>query len=61
MYLKHKEVFYVFIPPSKFKSYTDLIKYVCRYVTKLLTKEKTNYKRKLNNWCSLILLSFKSD
>lgn len=133
MYLKHKEGFYVFAPPSKFKSYTDLIKYVCRYVArpvmaesriidydgefvtfwyqrhnddliiiekihafefisrliihipdynfkqirfygayhnstilkidviKLLTKEKANYKRKLNNWRSLILLSFKSD
>lgn len=133
MYLKHKEGFYVFAPPSKFKSYTDLIKYVCRYVArpvmaesriidydgefvtfwyqrhnddliiiekihafefisrliihvpdynfkqirfygayhnstilkidvaKLLTKEKTDYKIKLNNWRSLILLSFKSD
>ena len=133
MYLKHKDGFYVFAPPSKFKSYTDLIKYVCRYVTrpvmaesriidydgefvtfwyqrhndnliiiekihayefisrliihipdhnfkqirfygayhnstilkidviKLLTKEKADYKRKLNNWRSLILLSFKSD
>lgn len=133
MYLKHKEGFYVFAPPSKFKSYTDLIKYVCRYVArpvmaesriidydgefvtfwyqrhnddliiiekihafefisrliihipdynfkqirfygayhnstilkidvaKLLTKEKANYKIKLNNWRSLILLSFKSD
>ena len=133
MYLKHKKGFYVFAPPSKFKSYTDLIKYVCRYVArpvmaesriidydgtfitfwyqrhnddliiiekihayefisrliihipnynfkqirfygayhnstilkfdvaKLLTKEKSNFKRKLNNWRSLILLSFKSD
>ena len=133
MYLKHKEGFYVFAPPSKFKSYTDLIKYVCRYVarpvmaesriidydgqfvtfwyqrhnddliiiekihafefisrliihipdynfkqirfygayhnstilkidvTKLLTKEKADYKIKLNNWRSLILLSFKFD
>lgn len=133
MYLKHKEGFYVFAPPSKFKSYTDLIKYVCRYVArpvmaesriidydgefvtfwyqrhnddliviekihafefisrliihipdynfkqirfygayhnstilkidvvKLLTKEKATYKTKLNNWRSLILLSFKSD
>ncbi len=133
MYLKHKEGFYVFAPPSKFKSYTDLIKYVCRYVArpvmaesriidydgqfvtfwyqrhnddliiiekihafefisrliihvpdynfkqirfygayhnsttlkidvvKLLTKEKADYKIKLNNWRSLILLSFKSD
>lgn len=133
MYLKHKDGFYVFAPPSKFKSYTDLIKYVCRYVArpvmaesriidydgefvtfwyqrhnddliiiekihayefisrliihipdynfkqirfygayhnstilkidviKLLTKEKADYKRKLNNWRSLILLSFKSD
>lgn len=133
MYLKHKEGFYVFAPPSKFKSYTDLIKYVCRYVArpvmaesriidydgefvtfwyqrhnddliiiekihafefisrliihvpdynfkqirfygayhnstffkidvaKLLTKEKADYKIKLNNWRSLILLSFKFD
>lgn len=133
MYLKHKEGFYVFAPPSKFKSYTDLIKYVCRYVArpvmaesriidydgefvtfwyqrhnddliiiekihafefisrliihipdynfkqirfygayhnstilkidvnKLLTKEKADYKIKLNSWRSLILLSFKSD
>ena len=28
---------------------------------KLLTKEKADYKIKLNNWHSLILLSFKSD
>lgn len=133
MYLKHKEGFYVFAPPSKFKSYTDLIKYVCRYVArpvmaesriidydgefvtfwyqrhnddliiiekihafefisrliihvpdynfkqirfygayhnstilkidvaKLLTKEKANYKIKLNNWRSLIFLDFKFD
>ena len=133
MYLKHKEGFYVFAPPSKFKSYTDLIKYVCRYVArpvmaesriidydgqfvtfwyqrhnddliiiekihafefisrliihvpdynfkqirfygayhnsttlkidvvKLLTKEKADYKTKLNNWRSLIFLDFKFD
>lgn len=133
MYLKHKEGFYVFAPPSKFKSYTDLIKYVCRYVArpvmaesriidydgtfvtfwyqrhnddliiiekihafefisrliihipdynfkqirfygayhnstilnidvvKLLSKEKSVFKRKLNRWRSMILLSFKSD
>lgn len=39
MYLKHKEGFYVFAPPSKFKSYTDLIKYVCRYVARPVMAE----------------------
>ena len=133
LYFRYKEGFYVYAPPSKFKSYVDLIKYVCRYVArpvmaesriidydgeyvtfwyqrheddliiiekihayefisriivhipdynfkqirfygayhnstilkidvvKLLPKEKANYKRILNNWRSLILLSFKSD
>ena len=36
MYLNHKEGFYVFAPPSKFKSYAELIKYVCRYVAQVL-------------------------
>ena len=133
LYFRYKEGFYVYAPPSKFKSYVDLIKYVCRYVArpvmaesriidydgeyvtfwyqrheddliiiekihayefisriivhipdynfkqirfygayhnstilkidvvKLLPKEKAEYKRILNNWRSLILLSFKSD
>ncbi len=39
MYLKHKEDFYVFAPPSKFKSYTDLIKYVCCYVSRPVMAE----------------------
>ena len=32
IYLSHKEGFYVYAPPSKFKSCVELIKYVCRYV-----------------------------
>ena len=39
MYLKHEKGFYVFAPPSKFKSYTDLIKYVCRYVARPVMAE----------------------
>lgn len=39
MYLKHKEGFYVFAPPSKFKSYIYLIKYVCRYVARPVMAE----------------------
>jgi hypothetical protein len=39
IYLSHKEGFYVFAPPSKFKSYTDLIKYVCRYVARPVMAE----------------------
>ena len=39
VYLSHKEGFYVFAPPSKFKRYTDLIKYVCRYVARLVVAE----------------------
>ena len=39
MYINHKEGFYVFAPPSKFKSYTDLIKYVCRYVARPVMAE----------------------
>lgn len=39
IYLNHKEGFYVFAPPSKFKSYTDLIKYVCRYVARPVMAE----------------------
>lgn len=34
LYLDKSNGFYVFAPPSKFKSYTDLIKYVCRYVAR---------------------------
>ena len=39
IYLNHKEGFYVFAPPSKFKSYTELIKYVCRYVARPVMAE----------------------
>ena len=39
VYLSHKEDFYVFAPPSKFKKYTDLIKYVCRYVARPVMAE----------------------
>lgn len=39
VYLDHKEGFYVYAPPSKFKSYTDLIKYVCRYVARPVMAE----------------------
>ena len=37
VYLSHKEGFYVFAPPSK--RYTDLIKYVCRYVARSVMAE----------------------
>lgn len=39
IYLNHKEVFYVYAPPSKFRSYIDLIKYVCRYVARPVMAE----------------------
>lgn len=39
IYLNHKEGFYVYAPPSKFKSYTELIKYVCRYVARPVMAE----------------------
>lgn len=39
IYLNHKEGFYVFAPPSKYKSYSDLIKYVCRYVARPVMAE----------------------
>lgn len=39
LYMKDKEGFYVFAPPSKFKSYTELIKYVCRYVARPVMAE----------------------
>lgn len=39
MYFEHKEGFYVYAPPSKFKSYIDLIKYVCRYVARPVMAE----------------------
>lgn len=38
-YFNHQEGFYVFAPPSKFKSYIDLIKYVCRYVARPVMAE----------------------
>ena len=39
VYLSHKEGFYVFAPESKFKKYTSLIKYVCRYVARPVMTE----------------------
>lgn len=39
IYINHKEGFYVYAPPSKFKSYTELIKYVCRYVARPVMAE----------------------
>lgn len=39
MYFKHKDGFYFYSPPSKFKSYVDLIKYVCRYVARPVIAE----------------------
>lgn len=39
MYFRYKEGFYVYAPPSKFKSYVDLIKYVCRYVARPVMAE----------------------
>ena len=38
-YFNHQEGFYVFAPPSKFKSYVELIKYVCRYVARPVMAE----------------------
>lgn len=133
MYLKHKEGFYVYAPPSKYKSYVDLVKYVWRYVArpvmaesriidydgtfitfryqrhnddliiikkvhayefiarlivhipdhnfkqirfygayhnstkitievqKLVSKEKPDYQKKLNNWRSMIVINFEVD
>lgn len=133
LYLRYKNGFYVHAPPSKFKSYIDLIKYVCRYVArpvmaesriidydgefvtfwyqrheddliiiekihayefisriivhipdynfkqirfygayhnstilkfdvaKLLSKEKSDFHKRLNNWRTMILFSYKSD
>ena len=39
VHLNHKEGFYVYAPPSKYKKYTDLIKYVCRYVARPVMAE----------------------
>lgn len=39
IYINHKKGFYVYAPPSKFKSYTELIKYVCRYVARPVMAE----------------------
>ena len=39
LYFRYKEGFYVYAPPSKFKSYIDLIKYVCRYVARPVMAE----------------------
>ena len=39
LYIDKSNGFYVFAPPSKFKTYTDLIKYVCRYVARPVMAE----------------------
>lgn len=39
IYLNHGKGFYVYAPPSKYKKYTDLIKYVCRYVARPVMAE----------------------
>ena len=39
IYFEHKEGFYVYAPPNKFKSLTELIKYVCRYVARPVMAE----------------------
>lgn len=39
LYFKYKDGFYVYAPPSKFKSYIDLIKYVTRYVARPVMAE----------------------
>lgn len=39
LYFEHKEGFYVYAPPNKFKSLTELIKYVCRYVARPVMAE----------------------
>lgn len=39
MYFKYKERFYVYAPPSKYKSYVDLVKDVCRYVARSVMAE----------------------
>lgn len=39
LYFRYKDGFYVFAPPSKFKSYIELIKYVCRYVARPVMAE----------------------
>lgn len=39
LYFKYPKGFYVFAPPSKFKSYIELVKYVCRYVARPVMAE----------------------
>ena len=39
MYFEHTKGFYVYAPPNKFKSLTQLVKYVCRYVVLWLNLE----------------------
>lgn len=39
MYFEHKDGFYVYAPPNKFKSLTQLVKYVCRYVARPVMAE----------------------
>ena len=38
-FIKYKEGFYVYAPPSKYKSYVDLIKYICMYVSNHVISE----------------------
>lgn len=39
LYSKNNKGFYVYAPPSKHKSYVDLVKYVCRYVARPVMAE----------------------
>lgn len=39
LYFNHPEGFYVFAPPSKYKSYIDLVQYVCRYLARPVMAE----------------------
>ena len=39
MYFEHKDGFYVYAPPNKFKSLTQLVKYDCRYVARPVMAE----------------------
>jgi hypothetical protein len=34
LYFRYKEGFYVYAPPTKYKVFFDLVKYVCRYVAR---------------------------
>ena len=39
LYFRYKDGFYVYSPPSKFKSCIELVKYVCRYVARPVMAE----------------------